>query len=94
MKLYELPKSELREFDQEGVIECYEALMNKMDKAVDRKIIPLIKEQDLEALIVKQEKKGKKVLQMHKDRILQGQPQGLNTNVFAPIDDIKSKIVN
>lgn len=93
MKLYELPKSELREFDQEGVSECYETLMSKMERAVDRKKIPLIKEQELDALIVKQEEKGKKILQMHKDRILHGQPQGLNTHVYAPIDDIKSRIV-
>lgn len=93
MQLYELPKSELKEFDQEGVIEGYEALMSKMSKAVDRKTIAVLKDEELRELHTMQKKKGNKVMQMHVDRIMHGQPQGLQTQIFAPIDEIKEKIV-
>jgi len=64
-----------------------------MDKVVNRKNIAVLKETEVINLKNKAESQNKSVQQMHLDRILHGQPQGLNIRVYAPIIDIKKKLV-
>ena len=41
---------------------------------------------------VKRIKSNPNYKQMHVDRVLYGQPQGLNPRIYAPIKDLKNKL--
>jgi hypothetical protein len=66
--------------------------MEEMDNMASRENIALLKEAELLEYYAKKRSEGKTPMQMTVDRILHGQPQGLNVNVFAPIQEIKEKI--
>lgn len=76
---------------EEGMYEIYQSyqtLLETMERHVDRKNIPAIKDEE----IMKFKKKHPNAKQMHVDRILYGQPQGMSPRLYAPMSDIKARM--
>jgi hypothetical protein len=75
---------DLKELGFSEVIDAYNNLLSVMEKASDSKHLVNLKSEE-----VKRIKSNPNYKQMHVDRILYGQPQGLNPRLYAPIWEIK-----
>ncbi len=60
-----------------------------MDEARSKANLAEIKDQEVKRIKAKPDYK-----QMHVDRVLFGQPQGLQPRIYAPIYDIKARLVS
>jgi hypothetical protein len=59
-----------------------------MEDGVSPDNLNRIKQQDIEKV-----KENSNYKQMHVDRLLYGQPQGLNPRLYAPVREMKAKMV-
>jgi len=82
-----VPEKELRELGFDQVIEARENLLKAMDQATKKGNL-----QNFRLEEVKKIKANPKFKQMHVDRILYGQPQGLNPRIYAPVRGLKEKL--
>lgn len=78
---------DLKELGFTDVIDAYNNLLSVMEKASDTQHLATFKSEE-----VKRIKSNPKFKQMHVDRILYGQPQGLNPRLYAPIWELKEKM--
>jgi retron-type reverse transcriptase len=78
---------DLKELGFSEVIDAYNNLLSVMEKASDSKHLVNLKSEE-----VKRIKANPNYKQMHVDRILYGQPQGLNPRLYAPIWEIKKRM--
>lgn len=69
------------------VIEARNNLLVTMKLAASKDNLQNFREEE-----VKRIKSNSKYKQMHVDRVLYGQPQGLNPRIYAPIIDLKRKL--
>lgn len=77
----------MKELGFSDVVDAYNNLLAVMVKASDKKnLIPLKSEE------VKRIKSNPKFKQMHVDRVLYGQSQGLNPRIYAPIWELKDRM--
>ena len=72
-------------FDE--VIEARENLLKAMELAASKDNLQNFRMEE-----VKRIKSNPNYKQMHVDRVLYGQPQGLNPRIYAPIKDLKNKL--
>lgn len=77
----------LKELGFDKVIDAYNNLLSVMEKASDTQHLATLKSEE-----VKRIKSNPKFKQMHVDRILYGQPQGLNSRLYAPIWELKERM--
>ena len=77
----------LKELGFGKVIDAYNNLLSVMEKASDTQHLVTFKSEE-----VKRIKSNPKFKQMHVDRILYGQPQGLNPRLYAPIWELKERM--
>lgn len=82
-----VPENELKEMGFDGVIEARENLLKAMDLAASKDNLQNIRMEE-----VKRIKCNPGYKQMHVDRVLYGQPQGLSPRIYAPIRDLKNKL--
>lgn len=82
-----IPKEELKELGFNEVIEARENLMKVMELAAKNDNLQNFRKEE-----VKRIKSNNNYKQMHLDRVMYGQPQGLNPRIYAPINDLKSKL--
>jgi len=78
----------LKELDLTNVVDSYKNFIKVMEDAVRSNNLNTIKQQEIEKI-----KKNPNYKQMHVDRIMYGQPQGLNPRLYAPIREMKAKMV-
>jgi retron-type reverse transcriptase len=81
-----IAKEHLEEAGASEVIEAYEKLIEKMRVSISGKRLSSLKNEE----VMKAQEEGKP--QQTMDRILFGQPQGLNPRIFIPMSKIKEKI--
>jgi len=79
-------KETLEEVGAHEIIEAYEQLVKKMKEGISGEKLAELKGKELEEA----RKAGKP--QQTLDRIVHGQPQGLNPRIFVPMNKIKGKI--
>ena len=82
-----IQSSDLRELGYGEVIDAYNKLLSVMEKTYDNVNLEKLKEEE-----VKRIKANPKYKQMHVDRILYGQPQGLNPRIYAPVRELKDRL--
>ena len=78
---------DLKELGFDEVVNVYNNLLSVMEKASDNKHLAILKTEE-----VKRIKSNPNFKQMHVDRILFGQAQGLNPRLYAPIWELKEKM--
>ena len=81
------PENELKELGFDEVIEARENLLKAMKLAASKDNLQNFRMEE-----VKRIKSNSNYKQMHVDRVLYGQPQGLNPRIYAPIRDLKNKL--
>lgn len=79
----------LKELGFNEVIDAYNNLLYRMEKASEKKHLATLKTEE-----VKRIKSNPNFKQMHVDRILFGQAQGLNPRLYAPIWELKERMKN
>lgn len=89
MKSSWIQEKDLEELGYTKVIEAYKLLLDTMETASQKSNLA-----DLKAAEVEKVKSKPGYKQMHVDRILHGQPQGLSPRVYAPIRELKGRLVN
>lgn len=77
----------LKELGFSKIIDAYNNLLSVMKEASSTKHLASLKSEE-----VKRIKSNPKFKQMHVDRILYGQPQGLNPRLYAPIWELKERM--
>ena len=77
----------LKELGFNGVVDAYNNLLSVMEKATDNEHLVTLKTEE-----VKRIKSNPNFKQMHVDRILFGQAQGLNPRLYAPIWELKERM--
>jgi hypothetical protein len=77
----------LKKLGFSDVVDAYNNLLAVMVKASDKKNLSPLKSEE-----VKRIKFNPKFKQMHVDRILDGQHQGLNPRIYAPISELKDRM--
>jgi len=77
----------LKELGFDEVIEARENLLKAMELAASKDNLQNFRMEE-----VKRIKSNPNYKQMHVDRVLYGQPQGLNPRIYAPIKDLKNKL--
>jgi retron-type reverse transcriptase len=82
-----IQEKDLKELGFTEVVNAYNNLLSVMEKASENKNLA-----DLKLEEVKRIKSNPKFKQMHVDRILYGQPQGLNPRIYAPIWKLKERM--
>lgn len=82
-----IPEEELKELGFSEVIDARENLLKAMEFAAKKNNLQSFREEE-----VKRIKSNPNYKQMHVDRIMYGQPQGLNPRIYAPIKDLKNKL--
>jgi retron-type reverse transcriptase len=82
-----IQSSDLKDLGYEKVIEAFNNLLNVMEKTHSNINLEKLKEEE-----VKRIKANPNYKQMHIDRILYGQPQGLNPRIYAPIRELKDRL--
>ena len=82
-----IPEEELKELGFNEVIEARENLLKTMKLAANKDNLQSFREEE-----VKRIKSNLNYKQMHVDRVMYDQPQGLNPRIYAPIRDLKSKL--
>lgn len=82
-----IPEKELKELGFDKVIEARENLLKAMESAASKDNLQNFRMEE-----VKRIKSNSKFKQMHVDRVMYGQPQGLNPRIYAPVRDLKSKL--
>ena len=80
-------ENELKELGFDEVIEARENLLKAMKLAASKDNLQNFRMEE-----VKRIKSNSNYKQMHVDRVLYGQPQGLNPRIYAPIRDLKNKL--
>lgn len=83
-----IQKNELKELGYGEIIDVYNNLLSVMKNASSNKNLTEIKSEEVKRIIVNPNYK-----QMHVDRILYGQSQGLNPRLYAPIWKLKKRMV-
>ena len=79
----------MKELGFNEVVNAYNNLLFTIEKASDKKHLATLKTEE-----VKRIKSNPNFKQMHVDRILFGQAQGLNPRLYAPIWELKEKMKN
>ena len=82
-----IQNKDLKNLGFNEVIDAYNNLLSVMEKASDNKHLV-----DLKSEEIKRIKSNPKFKQMHVDRILCGQPPGLNPRLYAPIWGLKERM--
>ena len=82
-----IQENDLKELGFSDVVDAYNNLLAVMVKASDKKNLGPLKSEE-----VKRIKSNLKFKQMHVDRILYGQPQGLNPRIYAPTRELKDRM--
>lgn len=82
-----IQEKELKNLGYSEVIDAYKNLLSVMENTSDNGNLAKIKLEE-----VKRIQTNPNYKQMHVDRILYGQPQGLNPRIYAPIWDLKKKM--
>ena len=82
-----IQNSDLKDLGYEEIIKAFNNLMNVMEKTYSNKNLEKLKEEE-----IKRVKANPNYKQMHVDRILYGQPQGLNPRIYAPIRELKDRL--
>jgi retron-type reverse transcriptase len=82
-----IQESHLKEFDLDGVIDSYKNLLERMEEAMNRNKLVEIKAKEVSRIT-----DNPKFKQMHVDRIMYGQPQGLTPSIWAPVHDIRTRL--
>ena len=77
----------LKELGFNGVVDAYNNLLSVMEKATDNEHLVTLKTEE-----VKRIKSNPNFKQMHVDRILFAQAQGLNPRLYAPIWELKERM--
>lgn len=77
----------LKELGFNEVVDAYNNLLSVMEKASDKEHLVTLKTEE-----VKRIKSNPNFKQMHVDRILFGQAQGLNPRLYAPIWELKERM--
>ena len=77
----------LRELGFNEVVDAYNNLLSAMEKASDNKHLAILKTEEIKKI-----KSNPNLKQMHVDRILFGQAQGLNPRLYAPIWELKERM--
>lgn len=77
----------MKELGFDEVIKARENLLKAMELAASKDNL-----QNFRLEEVKRIKSNPKYKQMHVNRVLYGQPQGLNPRIYAPIKDLKNKL--
>lgn len=78
----------LKKLDLTDVVDSYNKFIKVMEDGVSPDNLNRIKQQDIEKV-----KENSNYKQMHVDRLLYGQPQGLNPRLYAPVREMKAKMV-
>lgn len=71
------------------VIKTYEEFITALKDSISNDKLEEVKTGEISKLI----QKNPNAKQMHIDRLLYGQPQGLNLRIYAPIREIKEKFI-
>ena len=87
LRLSWIQDKHLKELEFEEVTNAYDSLLSTMEKASDNKHLATLKLEE-----VKRIKSNPNFKQMHVDRILFGQAQGLNPKLYAPIWELKERM--
>lgn len=82
-----IQESDLKELGMDRVIYSYNQFISALSEATKGEALNKIKAEEVKKIT---DKPGYK--QMHVDRVLHGQPQGLNLRIYAPIREIKEKL--
>ena len=80
-------EEELKDLGFKEVIEAREKFLKAMELAANKDNLKGLREEE-----VKRIKSHPNHKQMHIDRVLHGQPQGLSPKIYAPIRDLKDKL--
>lgn len=83
-----IQENELKKLGYDEIIDAYNNLLSTMKNASNNKNLTEIKSEEVKRIKVNPNYK-----QMHVDRIFYGQPQGLNPKLYAPIRELKKKMV-
>jgi hypothetical protein len=82
-----VPEEELKDLGFEEVIKAREKFLKAIELAANKDNLKGLREEE-----VKRIKSNPNHKQMHIDRVLHGQPQGLSPKIYAPIRDLKDKL--
>ena len=82
-----VPEEELKDLGFEEVIKAREKFLKAIELAASKDNLKGLREEE-----VKRIKSNPNHKQMHIDRVLHGQPQGLSPKIYAPIRDLKDKL--
>jgi retron-type reverse transcriptase len=82
-----VPEEELKNLGFTEVIEAREKFLKAMELAANKDNLKGLREEE-----VKRIKSNPNHKQMHIDRVLHGQPQGLGPRIYAPIRDLKDRL--
>jgi hypothetical protein len=82
-----IQENDLKELGYSEVMDAYNNLLQVMEKTSNRNNLA-----DLKSEEAKRIKSNPNFKQMHLDRILYGQPQGLNPRIYAPVRELKEKM--
>jgi hypothetical protein len=83
-----IQEKDLKDLGYGEVIDAYKNLLSVMEKASGNNNLAKLKLEEVKPI-----KTNPNYKQMHVDRILYGQPQGLNPRIYAPIRDLKERMV-
>jgi len=78
----------LKELDLTNVVDSYTKFIKVLEDSISPDNLNRMKQQEVEKV-----KENPNFKQMHVDRIVYGQPQGLNPRLYAPIREMKAKMV-
>ena len=82
-----IQENDLKELGFSDVVDAYNNLLAVMVKVSDKKNLSPLKSEEMKRI-----KSNPKFKQMHVDRILYGQPQGLNPKIYAPTHELKDRM--
>lgn len=82
-----IQENDLKELGFSDVVDAYNNLLAVMVKASDKKNLSPLKSEEMKRI-----KSNPKFKQMHVDRILYGQLQGLNPKIYAPTHELKDRM--
>jgi hypothetical protein len=82
-----IPEEELTELGFNEVIEAREHLLKTMELAARKDNLQSFREGEAKRI-----KSNPNYKQMHVDRVMYDQPEGLNPRIYAPIRDLKNKL--
>jgi hypothetical protein len=80
---------DLKKLGMNQVIKTYEEFVIALKDSISNDKLEKVRTEEISKL----KEKNPDAKQMHIDRLLYGQPQGLNLRIYAPIREIKEKLV-